>query len=76
MLCKFVCLHLSNSEATVARHQQQFGLLGSSQLMCSLPDSTKWQLVLDQLAQDPLHRRGPRLVREAILADTGHLLTR
>ncbi|KAJ8579873.1 hypothetical protein M405DRAFT_869891 [Rhizopogon salebrosus TDB-379] len=64
------------SEATVARRRRQFGLLGSSQLTRSLPDSTKRQLVLDQLAQDPLHRRGPRLVREAIVADTGNLLTR
>ncbi|KAG1852177.1 hypothetical protein F4604DRAFT_1518149, partial [Suillus subluteus] len=50
--------------------------LGSGQLTRLLPGSTKWQLVLDQLARDPLHRRGPRLVREAIVADTGHLLTR
>lgn len=64
------------SEATVARRRQQFGLLGSGQLTRSLPGSTKRQLVLDQLARDPLHRRGPRLVREAIVADTGHLLTR
>ncbi|KAG2140218.1 uncharacterized protein EDB93DRAFT_1241888 [Suillus bovinus] len=64
------------SEATVARCQQQFGLLGSGQLTCLLPWSIKRQLVLDQLARDPLHCRGPRLVREAIVADTGNLLTR
>ncbi|KIK32618.1 hypothetical protein CY34DRAFT_18913 [Suillus luteus UH-Slu-Lm8-n1] len=64
------------SEATVARRRQQFGLLGSGQLTRLLPRSIKRQLVLDQLARDPLHRRGPRLVREAIVADTGNLLTR
>ncbi|KAG1748682.1 hypothetical protein EDB19DRAFT_1905026 [Suillus lakei] len=64
------------SEATVAHRRQQFGLLGSAQSTHSLAGSIKRQLVLDQLAQDPLHRRGPRLVREAIMADTGHLLTR
>ncbi|KAG1859675.1 hypothetical protein F4604DRAFT_1588966 [Suillus subluteus] len=64
------------SEATVVQHRQQFGLLESGQLTCSLPGSTKRQLVLDQLAQDPLHHCGPHLVQEAIVADTGHLLTR
>ncbi|KAG1741481.1 uncharacterized protein EDB91DRAFT_1237141 [Suillus paluster] len=64
------------SEATVARCWQQFGLLGSAQSTHSLPGPTKRQLVLNQLAQDPLHCRGPRLVCEAIMADTGHLLTR
>ncbi|KAG2144454.1 uncharacterized protein EDB93DRAFT_1251690 [Suillus bovinus] len=64
------------SEATVVRRRQQFGLLGSGQLTCLLPRSIKQQLVLDQLAQDPLHRRGPHLVREAIVVDTGNLLTR
>ncbi|KAG1845558.1 hypothetical protein F4604DRAFT_1662541 [Suillus subluteus] len=67
---------ITMSEATVSRRRQQFGLLGSNQSTRSLPNSTKRQLVLDQLAQDPLHRRGPRLVREAIVADTGNLLTR
>ncbi|KAG2028487.1 hypothetical protein BDR03DRAFT_988419, partial [Suillus americanus] len=46
----------------------------SAQSTHLLPVSTKRQLVLDQLAQDPLHRCGPHLVREAIMADTGHLL--
>ncbi|KAG1844733.1 hypothetical protein C8R48DRAFT_617819 [Suillus tomentosus] len=64
------------SEATVARCRQQFGLLGSGQLTRLLPQSIKPQLVLDQLARDPLHHCGPRLVREAIVADTGNLLTR
>ncbi|KAG2068314.1 hypothetical protein BDR04DRAFT_1024888, partial [Suillus decipiens] len=53
---------ITMSEATVARCWKQFGLLGSGQLTCSLPDSTRWQLVLDQLAQDPLHRHSPCLV--------------
>ncbi|KAG1880083.1 hypothetical protein F4604DRAFT_1578883 [Suillus subluteus] len=61
---------ITMSEATVAQCRKQFGLLGSGQLTRLLPDSTKQQLVLDQLAQDPLHHCGPCLVREAIMADT------
>ncbi|KAG2032503.1 hypothetical protein BDR03DRAFT_985638 [Suillus americanus] len=54
--------------------KMEHGVTMSAQSTHSLPVSTKQQLVLDQLAQDPLHHRGPRLVQEAIMADTGHLL--
>ncbi|KAF9229380.1 hypothetical protein BS17DRAFT_805109 [Gyrodon lividus] len=63
------------SEATVSRWRKDLGLMGSSKITCSLPESMKRQLVLDQLAQDPLSRHGPRLVWEAIVAETGFLLT-
>ncbi|KAG1758415.1 hypothetical protein EDD22DRAFT_981416 [Suillus occidentalis] len=54
----------------------EHGVTMSAQSTHLLPVSTKRQLVLDQLAQDPLHRRGPCLVWEAIMTDMGHLLMR
>ncbi|KAH7902877.1 hypothetical protein BJ138DRAFT_976169, partial [Hygrophoropsis aurantiaca] len=64
------------SEATVARRKKKLGLNGSRLTTSALPESTKRQLVLDQLAKDPLNRRGPRLVKEAIAATSGQHLTR
>lgn len=52
------------------------GLFGSSVSTARLADKEKMQLVLDQMAQDPLSRQGPNSVREGILFDTGIKLTR
>ena len=42
----------------------------------TLSEPIKQQLVLDQLAKDPLGNHGPRLVKEGIAFDTGIHLTR
>ena len=41
----------------------------------SLPDPIKEQLLLDQLAKDPLGRHGPQTVMERLALDTGVHLT-
>ncbi|KAF8507386.1 hypothetical protein BU17DRAFT_57458 [Hysterangium stoloniferum] len=64
------------SEATIAHHCTQFGLQGSGTTTKSFPNTMKWQLVLDQMAQDPTSQQGPRVVKEAIAARTGINLTR
>ncbi|KAF8514122.1 hypothetical protein BU17DRAFT_94835 [Hysterangium stoloniferum] len=63
------------SEATIARHCRQLGLQGSSATTKSLPNTVKWQLILDQMAQDLTSWQGPRAVKEAITAGTGVNLT-
>lgn len=52
------------------------GLFGSSVATARLPDEVKMQLILDQMARDPLARQGPNSVKEGILFDTGIKLTR
>lgn len=64
------------SEATVARCRRELGLFGSRVMAAKLPDTTKHQLVLDQLANDPCGRRGPRIVKELITNQTGIMLPR
>lgn len=64
------------SEATVARRRKNLGLLGSRSATRDTSDLLKRQLVLDQLAKDPSGRKGPRLIRESIVFDTGIPLTR
>ncbi|KIK33744.1 hypothetical protein CY34DRAFT_65002, partial [Suillus luteus UH-Slu-Lm8-n1] len=59
------------SEATVARRRRELGLFGSRVMAAKLPDATKRQLVLDQLANDPRGRHGPRIVKELIANQTG-----
>ncbi|KIJ48438.1 hypothetical protein M422DRAFT_247775 [Sphaerobolus stellatus SS14] len=63
------------SVATVARRRKEAGLKASGAITNSLPATVKQQLVLDQMAADPLSRRGPRTVREAIVNATGLPLT-
>ncbi|KAG1719911.1 uncharacterized protein EDB91DRAFT_1025807, partial [Suillus paluster] len=62
------------SEATVARRRRELGLFGSHVTAAQLPDVTKRQLVLDQLANDPYGRRGPCIVKELIVKQTGVML--
>ncbi|KAG2133446.1 hypothetical protein BD769DRAFT_1627428 [Suillus cothurnatus] len=64
------------SEATVARRRRELGLFGSRLTATQLPEVTKRQLVLDQLADDPSGRRGPRVVKELIANKTGVMLPR
>jgi hypothetical protein len=64
------------SEATVARRRKALNLQGSRTATRDTPTSTKRQLVLDQMAKDPTSRKGPRLIREAIMFDSGIPLTR
>jgi hypothetical protein len=45
-------------------------------MAAKLPDATKRQLVLDQLADDPRGRHGPRIVKELIANKTGIMLPR
>ncbi|EGO28876.1 hypothetical protein SERLADRAFT_366542 [Serpula lacrymans var. lacrymans S7.9] len=61
-------------EATVARRRLQLGLLGSTNTTKALTVLQKRQLVMDQLAQDPLNCCGPCIICEAIVAETGYLL--
>ena len=75
----FRCISLLHwcfcSEATVARRRKALGLLGSKCATRDTSDIVKRQLVLDQLAKDPNGRKGPRLIRESIVFDTGIPLT-
>ncbi|KAF9487145.1 hypothetical protein BDN71DRAFT_1405132, partial [Pleurotus eryngii] len=64
------------SPTTVQRRMTALGLFGSSVATARLPDEVKMQLILDQMARDPLSRQGPNSVKEGILFDTGIKLTR
>jgi hypothetical protein len=64
------------SERSIARRRKEFGLLGSGKTTEMLSEPVKKQLVLDQLAKDPLGNHGPRTVKEGIAFDTGIHLTR
>ncbi|EGN91665.1 hypothetical protein SERLA73DRAFT_157463 [Serpula lacrymans var. lacrymans S7.3] len=65
---------ISMSEATVARRRLQLGLLGSTNTIKALTVLQKRQLVMDQLAQDPLNCCGPCIICEAIVAETEMVL--
>ncbi|KAG1871660.1 hypothetical protein F4604DRAFT_1881097 [Suillus subluteus] len=62
------------SEATVARRRRELGLFDSHLTAAQLPKVTKRQLMLDQLADDPSGRCGPRVVKELIVNKTGVML--
>ncbi|KAG1736188.1 hypothetical protein EDB19DRAFT_1896103 [Suillus lakei] len=62
------------SEATVAHCRRELGLFGSCSTAALLPEVTKCQLVLDQLADDPSGRCGPHIVKELIANKTGVML--
>ncbi|KAF8573556.1 hypothetical protein K439DRAFT_1649981 [Ramaria rubella] len=64
------------SATSVTRRRKQLGLQGSNIATKAIPDTVKRQLVLDQLAFDPTNKLGPRVVRNAIAAKTGVILTR
>ncbi|KAF8587232.1 hypothetical protein K439DRAFT_1262339, partial [Ramaria rubella] len=55
--------------------RRALGLKASRASTRSLPDTVKQQLVLDQMAQDPTCRRGPKLIAEAIAEETRIHLT-
>ncbi|KIJ48968.1 hypothetical protein M422DRAFT_161903 [Sphaerobolus stellatus SS14] len=56
--------------------RQTFNLKSSHQTTQELPELQKRQLVLDQLSKDPLMRKIPNLIKEAIRLKTGYDLTR
>ncbi|KIJ55445.1 hypothetical protein M422DRAFT_127950, partial [Sphaerobolus stellatus SS14] len=62
-------------ERTISQRRQTFGLLSSGQTTKLLSDTLKKQLVLDQLTKDPLMRKGPDTIKEAIRQETGYDLT-
>ncbi|KAF8518705.1 hypothetical protein BU17DRAFT_48474, partial [Hysterangium stoloniferum] len=64
------------SEATIPHHHTQLGLQDSGATTKGLLNTMKWQLVLDQMAQDPTSQQGPQVVKEAITARTGINLTK
>ncbi|KAJ7592636.1 hypothetical protein C8J56DRAFT_929099 [Mycena floridula] len=64
------------SASSVTRRKKDWGIKGSRVTMNELPETTKRQLVLDQMAQDPAGNRGPRTVKEGIARQTGIHLTR
>ncbi|KAF9470531.1 hypothetical protein BDN70DRAFT_888988 [Pholiota conissans] len=64
------------SKRTIHRRRKTLGLQASGATTKALPETTKRQLVLDELADDPLSRLGPNLLRERILERTGIHLTR
>lgn len=65
-----------SSARTVARHRKTYGLRGSGATTQEMPLPEKRQLVLDELAKDPLGRKGPGAIKEAISLNTGIQLTR
>ncbi|TFK58765.1 hypothetical protein BDN72DRAFT_966259 [Pluteus cervinus] len=64
------------SQASVARRLKDLELYAAGITTRRLPESTKRQLVLDQLGKDPVSSRGPKAVKEAITRNTGIHLTR
>ncbi|KAF9230036.1 hypothetical protein BU15DRAFT_57671, partial [Melanogaster broomeanus] len=64
------------SPTTVTRRRKDLNLQANGATTRLLSSVVKRQLVLDELAQDPLNRRGPRTVREGIAATSGMLPTR
>ncbi|KAG1834205.1 hypothetical protein EV424DRAFT_1468724 [Suillus variegatus] len=64
------------SEATVAHCRRELGLFGNCLTAAQLPEVTKCQLVLDQLADDPTGHCGPRVVKELIANKTRVMLLR
>ena len=68
--------HVLCSPASIARRQKALGLYGSGLTTKKMPNEVKRQLVLDQIADDPMSRQGPKLVRESIMRSTGVHLTR
>ncbi|KIK79427.1 hypothetical protein PAXRUDRAFT_113137, partial [Paxillus rubicundulus Ve08.2h10] len=61
---------------TVAHRRKDLHLQAGGATTRLLSNVVKQQLVTDQLSQDPLSRRGPQTVCEAIAATSGMLLTR
>ncbi|KIK77460.1 hypothetical protein PAXRUDRAFT_95448, partial [Paxillus rubicundulus Ve08.2h10] len=68
--------HNIKMPTTVTRHRKDLNLQASGATTRLLSFVVKRQLVLDELAQDPLNRRGPWTVCEGIVATSGMLLTR
>ncbi|KAG2153061.1 uncharacterized protein EDB93DRAFT_1082746 [Suillus bovinus] len=62
------------SEAMVTHCRRELGLFGSHSTAAQLPEVTKCQLVLDQLADDPSGHHGPHIVKELIASKTGVML--
>ncbi|KAI0061719.1 hypothetical protein BV25DRAFT_1857161 [Artomyces pyxidatus] len=67
---------ITMSVSTVARRRKALGLRGSGAMTRATPDAVKKQLVLNQLAKNPMQKNGPRAIKEAIAAETGVHLTR
>jgi hypothetical protein len=59
----------------VAHHRSTIGLKGSATMMKALPDTVKQQLVLDQMAKDPMGMQGPRIIKEGIAHDMGQSIS-
>ena len=71
------CLCPSVSSArTVARRRKAYGLLGAGATTRAMPLPEKRQLVLDELAKDPLSKKGPKTIGEGIVFNKGVHLTR
>ncbi|KIJ25003.1 hypothetical protein M422DRAFT_194010, partial [Sphaerobolus stellatus SS14] len=63
-------------ERTVSRRKKDYGIMDSHTTTCTLPDTVKSQLVVDQLEMDPGRRQGPAVIKESIRMKTGYDLTR
>jgi hypothetical protein len=55
-----------HSSATVARRRKNYNLKGSGKTTSELPLPVKRQLVLDEMAEDPTSRKGPKTIMEGI----------
>ncbi|KIJ42543.1 hypothetical protein M422DRAFT_254322 [Sphaerobolus stellatus SS14] len=64
------------SPSTVARRLRKLGLRASGAMTQALPESTKRQLILNELDKDPTSRKGPPTIKDEIRQNTGIHLTR
>ena len=63
------------SEATVTRRKQKLGLKGSGTTTKELSETVKRQMLLKQMAKDPMGKQGPCTIKEAIAHDEGIHIT-
>lgn len=59
----------------MTRRKRKLGLKGNSVITKELSDTTKRQMVLNQMVKDPTGKRGPRTIKEGIAHDEGTHMT-
>jgi hypothetical protein len=79
-VCGFIlcCLSLTSEFSSIAMitwYKCNLELKGSSTTTKSIPDVIKRQLILDQMAKDPIGMQGPHTVKEGIAYDTRENIT-
>ncbi|KAJ3871314.1 hypothetical protein F5051DRAFT_463809 [Lentinula edodes] len=68
--------NISLSASSVTRHKRHWGIKGSRGTTQTMPDLDKRQFVLDEMAQDPNRKRGPRTIKERLALEHNVHLTR